>query len=127
MIQEQINNDLKEAMLNKETFKRNLLRVVIGEFNRVDKIINDEKALSIIKKMIENAKNQNHDDEVIILNKYLPQQMNKEQLEKIIKSFIILKNITTIKEIGLVMKFLKEKYSGKYDGKMASEIIKSFL
>ena len=73
-VQEKINIELTLAMLNKEVAKRDLLRVVIGEFNRVDKTVSDEKALSIIKKMVENAKEQGNTGEVTILEQYLPTQ-----------------------------------------------------
>ena len=54
-IQEHIVNDMKIAMREKRNDMRDLLRVVIGEFNREGKELSDERAIAIIKKMRDNA------------------------------------------------------------------------
>ena len=55
-IQEKIKADVKTAMLAKETQTRDILRVVIGEFNRIGKEVSDTEATATIKKMVANAK-----------------------------------------------------------------------
>ena len=58
------------------------------------------------------------DREKEILEVYLPKQLSKEELTEIIKSL-------NTKNMGDIMKNLKENHAGLYDGKMASEIVKS--
>lgn len=123
-IQKKIKNDLKSAMINKDIVKRNILRVVIGEFNRIDKEVSDDKALSIIKKMIINANENKNYNEIEILNIYLPKQFTELELKTIITSIIDENNFINM---GLVMKTLKDKYNGQYDGKLASNIVKKLL
>lgn len=126
-IQEMINSDLKLAMLQKNENVKSLLRVVIGEFNRVDKTVSDEKAISILKKMVDNAKMVGNLDEVTILEGYLPKQLSTQDLEMVIQSIIFDNGFSSMKDMGKVMSILKDKYSGRYDGKIASDSIKKFL
>lgn len=128
-IQEKVLTDLTSAIKNKDEVKKSILRVAIGEFNRVDKIVSDEKATGILNKMVENLKmapTANGVIEVDILTGYLPKQMSKEELEVIIADLITSTSATSVKEMGKIMGGLKQ-YAGQYDGKLASEIIKSKL
>ena len=54
-----------------------------------------------------------------ILNSYLPQQLDREELEDIIGPLHI-----AGKNMGEIMKHLKENYAGLYDGRIAADIIK---
>ena len=122
-IQERIKTDANKALIEKDKEKLSFLRVIIGEFDRVDKIVSDEKASSILKRMYENAKQLNNSSEIQILDEYLPKEVSDSDLEKLIKQ-IIIENYC--QSIGDVMKVLKN--SGlNYDGKKASAIIKSLL
>lgn len=125
-LQSKINADLKSAILSKNEFQKSILRVLIGELNRVDKIVSDDKVQGIIKKMIENAKIVGNLNEVEYLEKYLPQQLSESELKSIIIN-LVSKNSYTVKDMGKVMTFLKENFSGQYDGKLASAIVKEIL
>jgi uncharacterized protein YqeY len=123
-IQEKITQDLKEAMLQKNESKKSLLRVIIGEFNRHGKIVEDAKATNILKSMLENATQQNNLSEVEILNEYLPKQLTNDQLQTVIGQLIEEKKYSSIKEMGKIMADLKAGYPGQYDGKIANDYIK---
>jgi uncharacterized protein YqeY len=62
-----------------------------------------------------------------VLESFIPKQLSDTELKTIIKEFIDANGITGPKGMGLVMKELKEKYDGLYDGKIASNIIKQML
>lgn len=127
-LQEKIQEDLKNAMLQKNEAIKSLLRVIIGEMNRNkdSKELLDEKVISIIKGMVENAKLTNKLNEIPILEKYLPKQLSDGELN-INLSTIIRNNNFTIKDLGKIMNLLKEQYAGQYDGKTASVMIKNIL
>ena len=128
MIQEKIKSDLKQAMLAKNSEVKDLLRVVIGEFNREGKEVDDAKATSIIKKMVENAKDQENFREVNILEEYLPKQMDDLELKRVCMNYIMkFDTVPTMKDMGKVMSYLKDNYSGQYDGKNASSIVRNLL
>jgi uncharacterized protein YqeY len=59
--------------------------------------------------------------EIAILEGFLPQQLSSEDLEKII---VQLKETTPGLALNVVMKHLKDNYTGQYDGKSAREIAK---
>lgn len=141
-IQEKINADLKAAILAKDEAKKSILRVLIGEFSRIPtdatKVVSDDKATSVIKKLVENAKiilstsgssNPLFDEieaEIKILSEYLPKQLSEDELTGLIENLIISTGAASVKEMGKVMGGLKP-YAGQYDGKLASEIIKKRL
>jgi uncharacterized protein YqeY len=62
--------------------------------------------------------------EISILEFFLPKQLTGDELEKIITE---VKNATPGASMPVIMKHLKDKYAGQYDGKSASEIVKRVL
>ena len=123
-LQEKIQADLKVAMLARQTEKVSLLRVMLGEFSRLNKEVSDEQVVKILKKMSENATELGNTDEISILGEYMPKSLSKEDLIIAIDNIIKEGNITSIKEMGKIMQELK-KLNVPYDGKVASEIIKT--
>lgn len=125
-LQEKIDLHLKNAILTSSHDTKSILRVLIGELNRVGKILTDEQVISIVKKMIENAKLLGNEKEIEILTTYLPKQLSDEQLSGLISAMIFSNNYT-IKDMGKIMSQLKTSYGGQYDGKKASELVKEIF
>ena len=65
--------------------------------------------------------------EIDVLNKYMPEQLSKEEVEKIIDDAFTLINPTSNKQMGLIMKEVNPKVRGKYDMGEISKIIKDRL
>lgn len=126
-IQEHIKNDLTIAMREKNEGMKSILRVVIGEFNRIGKEVSDEQAISILKKMRQNAIDQGNVDEQASLELYLPVQMDGEKLNVVIENIISDLGCSSIKDMGKVMAELKLRHDGTYDGKEASAIVRKLL
>jgi uncharacterized protein len=126
-LQEKIKADLITAMKNKDENVKYLLRVVIGEINRVGKDISDDELVKIIRKMKENASEMGNDKEVEILKNYLPVMLEPKQLEILIIGIINKNGYEGMKDMGKVMKDLRDNYDSTYDGKLASEIVKNKL
>lgn len=127
-VQEKVKQDMVTAMKNKEIDKVNLLKVLIGEFDRVAKNLSDEEAIRQIRKMYENAKQLNNKFEIDILNEYLPQMISEDELKNIINNTIKANNYSSMKDMGKVMGSLKtHPKSSQFDMKMASGIVKEIL
>jgi len=126
-LQEKIILDLKNSMLAKNSQLTSLLRVVIGEFNRIGKELSDDQSLKIIKKMYDNAVELNNEFEKTTLDTYLPKMLTDKKLDEIIKDIITKNNLSLVKETGIIMNNLKTNYPSQYDGKVASIIIKNYL
>lgn len=123
-LQEQIREDMVDAMKSKDTQTVSLLRVVAGEFGRVGKDLSDEQALKVIRKMSENAKELGNQKEVEILDKYLPQMLDENQITLLVNEIIHQNGYSGMKDMGKVMSQLK---SPQIDGKISSKIVKEML
>lgn len=125
-IEQKIKIDLKKSMIGQHKKRTSLLRTILGEFNRIGKDISDEKCLSIIKKMKENAEIMGNVEEIPILSEYLPKTLSQEETVKIVEN-IIKDGDYTIKDMGSIMKTLKSEYGASMDMKTASMTVKKVL
>lgn len=136
MLIEQIRKDMQQAKIAKETLKANLLSTLYGELftqSKSGKEFTADDELKIIKKFIKNADDtlafniseeakQKLLDEKKILEVYMPKQLSKEDIEK-----IVLEQVAAGKVMKDIMGYFKENHNGQYDGRMVSEMIKSKL
>lgn len=141
-----IMNDIKEAMRSKDSVKLNTLRFLQSAIkNREIELrpnpLNDEESMSVIKKLVKQRKESieqykagNRQDlvdqeaaELKILETYLPAQMSKEQVEKLVADVIASTGAKTIKEMGPVMKEVLAKSGGTADNKLVSELVRAKL
>lgn len=112
--------------------------LLIGKQQK-DSEINDERVTITVKRLIkgiEETKNMavgredviaKCDRELAMLNQFLPQQLTHEELEREVKNIVGALENPTMKDMGKVMKELKEKFAGRYDGKEANGIVKATL
>jgi hypothetical protein len=124
---EQIRQDQLAARKARDTINASLLTTLLGEVGIVAKNAGrvdatDEEVIATIKKFVKNnesipdgARNVTHDAELHTLEAYLPKQLSRDEL-------ITIKGTRGFANKGEWMKFLKENYAGRYDGKMASEV-----
>ena len=142
---EKIKQDVVSSMKEKDTVKLQTLRGVKGEIDleHINKKveINDELVIDVLSRQIKTRKESilefekgNRPDlidktnlEIDILKKYLPEQLTKEELDKIIMEVFTKVNPTSSKEMGLIMKELTPLVKGKADMKEVSIIIKDKL
>lgn len=143
MLINQIKKDQIEARKNKDSVKANLLTTLIGEAEMVGKnngnrAPSDAEVQVVIKKFIKGIDEiltltfdkdiQNFLTELAILKSYLPEQLSQEQLASEISKIISSLNVANPSQaIGAVMKELSAKFSGKFDSKQASILIKENL
>lgn len=126
-LKEKIQIDKNNALKSKEHEKRSVLSVILGELDRKSKNPSDLDVISIIKKMIETNKITNNTDENKYLEIYLPTKIEGEKLKTLITEIITSVNALTMKDMGKVMGTLTKQYPGQYDGKEASNVVKSLL
>jgi uncharacterized protein YqeY len=126
---ERINQDFMVAYKAKEMEKKDFLGVLKTEVTKESKTPEDGYVVAKIKSMIKNAEATNSlsETELNILNSYLPKQMGIDEVKQVIIDFVTNNSISSPKEMGKVMSYLKSGYDGQYDGKMASTIIKEIL
>ncbi len=145
-IREKIMNDMKTAMREKDQVRLEAIRFLQAAIkNREIEVrpnpITGDDVMSVIKKMVKQRKESidqyqaaNRQDlvdkeaaELKIIETYLPAQMSKEQIEKIVAEVIAETKASSIKDMGSVMKAVIAKTAGAADNKLVSEAIKSKL
>ena len=145
-----IKDDMLMARKNKDKVVSNLLITLYSEASMVGKNdgnreTTDIEVLKTIKKFIKNDKEtlmghielssegettevmETLKKEISILEMYIPEQLTEIELTGIISTVVAENSICNMKGMGLIMKSLKEKYDGLYDGKLASLIVKKIL
>ena len=139
-----IAEDLKLAMKSGDKFKLSVLRMLKSalqlEFISKKHELSDDEVLSVIKKQvktrkdsIEEFKKYGKDEEVAkleqeieILNAYLPEEMTEEEIIKVIDEVFNDLKPTSMKEMGMVMKELNTKITNA-DMSLVSKLVKERL
>ena len=143
---EKIKNDLNQALKDKDEVKVSVLRMLVSEIhnkqisNKSDEISDDEiikvirQQVKKTKESIEAYKQGKRDDlvkkesqELDILNKYLPQEMSQDELEKVIKEIIDGVKPQGPQDFGKVMSEAMKRLSGRVDGSKVSEVVKKLI
>ena len=127
-VQNKVKQDMVSAMKNKESEKLLILRVVIGEFARFGKDVDDEKAIKIISKMYDNAKQIANASEMKILHEYLPKKYSEEQVRALVANIVEAHGYKTMKDLGGVMSTISNNPNALLiDKKYASAYAKELL
>ena len=141
LIKEASVRSLKEG--NKEITM--VLRLILAEFQKEEisqgSDLNNNDELSLLQKMIKqrndsikqyndagrNELAEKEQKEIKIIQDFLPEQINEEDLMKLAKETISDLSANSMKDMGNVMKVLKDKTSGQADPATISKIVKGLL
>ena len=144
-IKTQISNDVKDAMRSKDKDRLAALRLILAAFKQkeVDERIelSDEQSISVLNKMakqhrdsIEQFGQANRDDlikkeqlELDIIESYLPEKLSEEEVSLLIDEAISETGANSVKDMGKVIGFLKEKLQGQADMGEVSRLIRGKL
>ncbi len=145
---EKINTDIKQAMLAKDKRKLEALRAIKAgllllktgkdissgeipetvEMQLLQKLVKQRREAEDIyssKGRADLAEEERYQADII--EKYLPSQMDDDELKQILKEIIAETGATSIKEMGKVMGAASKQLAGKADNKKISTIIKELL
>ena len=143
----QINEDIKQAMRDKQKDKLEALRAVKTAFTLAKTSkgggneLSEEEEIKIMQKLVKQRKesadiykNQNRpelaDKEILeagFIEAYLPAQMSEEEIEKVVKEIISETGASSMADMGKVMGVASKKLAGKADGKVISGIVRRLL
>jgi uncharacterized protein len=145
---ERVDADLKEAMRAKDTTKLGVLRMLKSAFkyaviakSGTDAELSDAEAAQVIRKQVKQRQDsiesfekasraelvEKEKTELSILNGYLPQQMNADEISKVVRETIAEAGATSRAQMGAVMKALQVKVAGRVDGKALSAEVQKQL
>ena len=146
--QARIDQDIKAAMMARETAKLGVLRMLKTslmnaaiEKGGAGSALEDTDALAIVRKEVKKRQDSveafekggrpemaaTEKAEIELLNAYLPQQLSPAEVEALVKSSIAEAGATSRKDMGAVMKILNEKAAGRADGRTLSAEVQKQL
>ena len=144
-LKEQLMDDLKAAMKDKDTVRKNAVQMVRASVLQVEKdnkiTLDDEGVIEVVAKEVKKRKDVlpeyeksgrqeligelNREIEVLMV--YLPAQMSDEEVEALVIEAISQTEAKTMKDIGKVMAVIMPKTKGKADGKVINQFVKKHL
>lgn len=141
-----INDAIKTAMREKDKVALDALRAVKSQILLVKTEakgaeVSAEQEIAILQRMIKQRKDsfeqftvQGREDlaavedaQMKVIERFLPKQLNAEELEEEMKTIIAEVGAISIKDLGKVMAVASKALAGKSDGKSISEKAKQLL
>ena len=146
-LEQKVMTDLKTAMLAKDEKSLRSLRAIKaaiilaktsegagGEIGEADEIKLLQKLIKQRKDSLEIYTTQNRADlatreqeEIDVIEKFLPQQMSAEELKASLQQIISETGASSPADMGKVMGLATKKLAGKADGKTISSLVKELL
>jgi len=146
-LKQQIDNDIKKAMLAKSKEELEALRsikslILLAETDKgasaeISAEVENKLLMKAAKQRKESADiftQQNRNDlaekelfQLEVINRYLPKQISEEEIEKVVKSIIQQVGAKGPQDMGKVMGTATKTLAGQADGKVISEIVKRLL
>ena len=144
-LKERLDGDLKDAMRNKDSIRRTVLRTIISEIRNAEiakqEALDDEGIMVVITKQAQQRRDsieafksasrsdlvENESEELKIISGYLPEQLSEDEIEVVITEVISQVEAKGSSDMGKVMKEIMQRVRGRADGKMVSAIVTSRL
>lgn len=144
-LKERLDGDLKDAMRNKDSIRRTVLRTIISEIRNAEiaeqEVLDDEGVLVVMTKQAQQRRDsieafkaasrsdlvESESAELKIISGYLPEQLSEDEIEVVITEVISQVEAKGSSDMGKVMKEIMQRVRGRADGKMVSAIVTSRL
>jgi uncharacterized protein YqeY len=143
----QIDQDIKQAMLGKQEARLRGLRAIKSALllARTEKgaseDISQETEIKVLQRLIKQRKEsadiykaQNRSDlykieaeEMEVIEAYLPKQMDRGEIQAYLKELIGRVGAVSVKDMGKVMGAANKELAGKADGRTISEVVRELL
>jgi uncharacterized protein YqeY len=142
---EQLQSDMKVAMRDGDTLRRDTLRMVIAAAQNAAKDkrapLTDEEALAVVTREVKKRRESveaytaaNRADlaaaeqaEIEILTPYLPEQLGEDEIRALAAEAVSATGATTQRDLGRVMAQLMPRVKGRADGKLVNAIVNEEL
>ena len=132
---------MKEAQKARDALTLNTIRCVISEIKNREidlrRELDDEEIISLVSTQIKKRKeavtlfdkggrtdlSEKENQEMVILQKYLPEQVSEEDLKNRIQEVILELGIVDIKDLGMVMKTIIPEFKGRADNGQIKNLV----
>ena len=140
-----MEQELKQAMLDKESERRDALRLLLASLRSAEKELqrplSDDEELQVLqrerKRRIEAAEAfraaarseqaEKEERELAVLQEFMPAQLSEEELEEIIDDVIAEVGATSLRQLGRVMADVMPQVAGPADGSSVSQLVREKL
>lgn len=144
-LKEQLFADLKTAMKEKDTIKKDTIQLIRSGVLQIEKDskveLDDEGVIEVISKQLKSRRDSLPDyeksgrqdlieklnKEIEVLLSYLPEQLSEDEIQKIVEDAIAQTGASTIKDMGKVMGIVTAKAKGRADMKIVGGLVKKML
>ena len=144
-LKEKLQQDWKDALKSKDKIKATTISMARAAVLQIEKTksikLDDEQVFEVLAKEVklrrdsliefEKGKRQDLVDasnvEIEILMKYLPQQLTKDEIKKIIIDIASKVEANSMKDMGKIMAAIVPKTKGRADGSLVSKLVKEYL
>ena len=142
---DRMEQELKQAMLDKESERRDALRLLLASLRSAEKELqrplSDDEELQVLqrerKRRIEAAEAfraaarseqaEKEERELAVLQEFMPAQLSEEELEEIIDDVIAEVGATSLRQLGRVMADVMPQVAGRADGSSVSQLVREKL
>ena len=144
-LKDKLLQDLKEAMKEKDTVRKNTVQLVRSGILQIEKDkkieLDDEGVLDVISKELKIRRDSmpdyvksgrqdlidNLNKEIEVLLTYLPKQLTEDEIKVIVEEVVKETGAATMKDMGKVMANVTPKVKGRADNKIVSGLVKQML
>ena len=149
-LREKINEQFNNALKSKNKTLVSTFRLILAAIKERDianrtsgkkEEVKDQEIIKVLRKMKKQRQDsadlykkgerqellEAEEAEIKIIDTFLPKQLNEEETKKICKEIIASTEVSSIKDMGKIMGFLKQKYSDSIDFSKANIIVKGLL
>ncbi len=146
-LEQQIMSDLKAAMLAKDEVALRSLRAIKAAILLAKTAeggsgeLSADAEMKILQKMVKQRKDsldifsqqgrtdlaQKEQEEIAVIEKFLPKQMEAEELRVVLKEIIAKTGASTAADMGKVMGAANKELAGKAEGKLIASLVKELL
>ena len=144
-LKETLLQDLKTAMKDKDTIRKNTIQLVRAGVLQIEKDnhveLEDDGVLDVIAKELKKRRDslpefeksgrtdliENLNKEIDVLLGYLPEQLTEDEIQKIVEETIAETGAATMKDMGKVMGAVSSTVKGRADNRVVSGYVKKLL
>ena len=144
-LKETLLQDLKVAMKEKDTIRKNTIQLVRAGVLQIEKDshveLDDEGVLDVVAKELKKRRDSlpefeksgrtdlidNLNKEIEVLLGYLPEQLTEDEIKEIVEETIAETGASSMKDMGKVMGAVSPKVKGRADNRVVSGYVKELL
>jgi len=150
MLRNELNSAMKDALKKNEQKTLSTIRLILAALKDRDIVargkgnsdgISDEEVLSMLQSMIKQRRDsiamyeqagrcdlaEGEEVEISVITSFMPKQLSDDEINTCVKEAISKLNASSLKDMGKIMSYLKERYLGRMDFGKASSLVKENL